>query len=45
MRKGKSDATVYFNLRAAQLLAIGPRISNSGTHPLPNQIALKLRHR
>jgi hypothetical protein len=35
---------VYSTLRTAQLLAIRSRIPNPGTHPLPNQIALKLRH-
>ena len=37
--------TVYPALRATELLAIRSRIPNPGTHPLPYQIALKLRHR
>jgi hypothetical protein len=35
----------HLTFGTAQLLAIRSRIPNPGTHPLPNQIAIKLRHR
>src|ERR1019366_7921932 len=41
----KYPFAVYPALRAAKLLAICSRIPNPGTHPLPYQVSLKLRHR